>query len=145
MKQMPVKVFVDTNIFVYLQSTTDDEKRTVSRRVIDTFDCVASIQVLNEVSNVLSKKAGFLFKQIGEIVDGIVQACEISIVTYETVRKAHVIASDNQIGYYDSLIISSALESGCEYLITEDLNDGQRINGSLKIVNIFKHPDFFDI
>ncbi len=142
---MPVKVFVDTNIFVYLQSATDSEKRAISRRVIDTFDCVASIQVINEVSNVLSKKAGFSFEQIGEIIDGIVQTCEMSIVAYETVRKAHIVASDNKIGYYDSLIVSSALESGCKYLITEDLNDGQIIDGTLKIVNIFKHPDFFDI
>jgi predicted nucleic acid-binding protein len=140
---MAAKVFIDTNIFIYLQSVTDSEKRAVSRRVIDTFDCVASIQVLNEISNVLSKKAGLSFEQIGEIVDGIVQTCEISASTYETVRKAHMIARDNKIGYYDSLIVSSALESGCKYLFTEDLNDGQVINGILTIVNIFKHSDFF--
>ena len=39
--------------------------------------------------------------------------------------------------YYDSLIISSALESECSYLLSEDMADGQLIEGSLAIKNIF--------
>jgi len=141
---MPAKVFIDTNIFVYLQSTTETEKRDISKRAVDAFYCTASTQVLNEVSNVLSRKAGFSFDQIGEIVDGIVQTCEIAIVNYDTVRKAHEIAAKYQYGYYDSLIISSALESNCETLLTEDLADGQVIDGKLTIVNVFDHPELLD-
>jgi predicted nucleic acid-binding protein len=38
--------------------------------------------------------------------------------------------------FYDSLIIAAALDSGCDRLYTEDLQDGQRIEG-LTIVNPF--------
>jgi predicted nucleic acid-binding protein len=34
-------------------------------------------------------------------------------------------------------MIASALNSGCEYLLTEDLADGQVIEDRLTIVNIF--------
>jgi predicted nucleic acid-binding protein len=37
-----------------------------------------------------------------------------------------------------SLIIASALDSKCKYLITEDLADGQIIDGQLAVVNIYK-------
>jgi len=142
---MNAKVFVDTNVFIYLQSTTDSEKRIMSQIVIDTFNCVGSTHVLNEISNVLSRKAKFSFTQIGEIVDGIVQSCEIVIVNYGTVRKAHEIAQKYQFGYYDSLIISSALESNCKFLFSEDLTDGQIIEKVLTVVNIFKHPELLPV
>ena len=43
-----------------------------------------------------------------------------------------------QYGYafYDSTIIAAALEAGCDRLLTEDMQDGQRMEG-LTIVNPF--------
>ena len=38
--------------------------------------------------------------------------------------------------FYDSLIIAAALEAGCARLLSEDMQDGQRID-SLTIVNPF--------
>jgi predicted nucleic acid-binding protein len=142
MKQMQDKVFVDSNIFVYLQSTTDEEKRNISKRVVDDFDCVLSTQVLNEVSNVLSRKAQMSFEQVGEIIEGMVQTCDLVIVSYETIRMAHDIAKDNKLSYYDSLIVASAQEAGCKVLLSEDLTDGQ-VLGEVKIINIYRHPEMF--
>jgi predicted nucleic acid-binding protein len=42
------------------------------------------------------------------------------------------------VSYWDSLIISSALESGCKILYTEDMHHNQIIEGKLKIINPFK-------
>ena len=42
-----------------------------------------------------------------------------------------------QYGFYDSLIIASALSAGCDRLYSEDLHDGQIIEG-LTIENPFK-------
>ena len=39
--------------------------------------------------------------------------------------------------YWDSLIVASALENNCSILYTEDMQDGQVIEESLKIVNPF--------
>lgn len=40
--------------------------------------------------------------------------------------------------YWDSLVISSALESGCSILYSEDMQNGQVINKKLTIKNPFK-------
>jgi predicted nucleic acid-binding protein len=39
-------------------------------------------------------------------------------------------------GFYDSLVIAAALDAGCTQLYSEDLQDGQRIEG-LTITNPF--------
>jgi predicted nucleic acid-binding protein len=40
--------------------------------------------------------------------------------------------------FYDALIIAAALEAGCTPLFSEDLHDGQVINGGLTIRNPFE-------
>ena len=80
------KVFVDTNIFIYLQSINEIDKRLASKQVFNSFDCVCSTQVLNETANVLSKKAKMSFDQVVEIIRGIVHTCELIVVSYETIQ-----------------------------------------------------------
>jgi predicted nucleic acid-binding protein len=48
-----------------------------------------------------------------------------------------LIAEKYRYSFYDSLIISAALSSGCKILFSEDLHHGQLIEGKLKIVNPF--------
>ena len=52
------------------------------------------------------------------------------------VDKAIKILDSLEYGWYDSLIISTALESGVSILYTEDLQNGQVIEG-VEIVNPF--------
>lgn len=40
--------------------------------------------------------------------------------------------------YWDALIVASAHQSGCQYLLTEDLQDGQELDG-VQVVNPFLH------
>ncbi|MDE0152239.1 MAG: hypothetical protein OXN23_00020 [Gammaproteobacteria bacterium] len=54
-----------------------------------------------------------------------------------THTKALSLAQSYGFGFYDCLIISSALEAECDILLTEDLQDGQRIE-NLTVVNPFK-------
>jgi predicted nucleic acid-binding protein len=48
------------------------------------------------------------------------------------------------LSIWDSLIVSAALLAGCRYLLSEDLQDGQLIDG-LEVVNPFAHrPEELD-
>jgi predicted nucleic acid-binding protein len=76
-----------------------------------------------------------------KIIDAMLGACEISSVSAETIKQSLILHKKYQYPYYDCLIIASALENGCEYLFTEDLQDGQLINSKLKIIDIFKPAD----
>jgi len=59
-------------------------------------------------------------------------------IYFELSLKAVQIKLKYFFSYWDSLIIASALESGCSILYTEDMQDGQLIEERLKIVNPFK-------
>ena len=52
---------------------------------------------------------------------------------------AQALGIAERLGYqvYDSLIIASALEAGCATLYSEDMQDGQVVEGRLTIRNPF--------
>ena len=52
------------------------------------------------------------------------------------VDRAVDLARSHGFGFYDALIVASALAAGCDTLLTEDLQAGRRIAG-LTIVNPF--------
>ena len=62
---------------------------------------------------------------------------EMTLISAKTIEKALNIFVVYKFSYWDSLIVASALESGCSILYTEDMQDGQVIEGRLKIVNPF--------
>ena len=47
------------------------------------------------------------------------------------------IADDTSISHWDALIVAAALHQGCETLLSEDLQDGQIIEG-VRVVNPFR-------
>jgi hypothetical protein len=58
-------------------------------------------------------------------------------ITAATHEAALVIAGRTVYAIYDALIIASALEAGCGTLLSEDLQDGQLIDGRLTVRNPF--------
>jgi predicted nucleic acid-binding protein len=58
-------------------------------------------------------------------------------VNERTVKKALFVHGKYGYSYYDSLMIAAVLENGCDYLLSEDMVDGQVIEGTLTVKNIF--------
>ena len=135
---MKDKVFLDTNIFVYTQSSVEIKKRGVSTNIIENYDCHTSTQVLNEVSNVMFKKLKMQTSEVKQIITAIKINCKISIISYDMVQMALDLKDRYGYSYYDSLILVAGLESGCQKLFSEDMSDGQIIESTLKIINPFK-------
>ncbi len=54
-----------------------------------------------------------------------------------TIRQALELRERYALSLWDSLLLSSALEANCSVLYTEDLQHGQVIEGTLRIVNPF--------
>jgi predicted nucleic acid-binding protein len=50
------RIFLDTNVFVYLYSEDEPEKRSVALNIFDRVQCVTSTQVLNEFCSVCLRK-----------------------------------------------------------------------------------------
>ncbi|QDZ40514.1 PIN domain-containing protein [Euhalothece natronophila Z-M001] len=134
---MPVNIFLDTNIIIYVYSRDEPDKQKRAFECIQVGKPWISTQVLNETINTLRRKFKLDYAQIKLVVEELSQRLEVAIVSTTTIQNSLAIAERYQYSYFDSLIIASALEMKCDYLYSEDLQAGQNINDQLKIVNPF--------
>ena len=126
--------FLDTNVLVYAQFT--GAKGEVARQLILTGG-VISVQVLNEFASVLHRKFRLDWDAVAEaIADMRIALDPVRPIDVSTHTDAVALARSNGFSFYDSLIVASALEAGCDILLTEDLQAGRRIAG-LTVVNPF--------
>ena len=129
-----MSAFLDTNILVYAQQT--GPKATIARDLIAQGGTI-SVQVLNELTNVLRKKDNRSWRDIELVLDDVDNALEpASPLTAATTRAGLALARDHGFAFFDALIIAAAIEAGCDVLYTEDLQHGRSIGG-LNIVNPF--------
>ncbi len=99
---------------------------------------ILSVQVLNEFTAVASGKMRVPWKRVLGSLNAMSAICPDPLpMTMETHRKALQIVERYQYYIYDALIIASALESSCLTLYSEDMHDGQVIDG-LTIRNPFR-------
>jgi predicted nucleic acid-binding protein len=136
--------FIDSNVFVYLFDETDERKRGTAERIVEVGvqanSASISFQVVQETLNVVtgpklaSPMGGEDAKSFMEEVLAPLWRVSPSLALY---RRALDVRSRYRYGFYDALIIAAALDAGCTRLYTEDLQDGQRIDG-LTIENPFK-------
>ena len=134
---MPDKVFLDTNVLIYGYSEDEPDKRQRAIDCVRSGEAWISTQVLNETINVLKRKFSLSYSQIRDAVQEISKGFPIILVSVNTIEMALNLAERYQYSYFDSLILASALEAGCQILYSEDLQDGQRIENQLMIVNPF--------
>lgn len=139
MKQTAGSTFLDSNILVYCYTGTEPQKQQMAFQVIDDSPLlVISTQVLQEFCNVAYKK--FSPKEI-DLEQALLEIQSLAVVhvnTVDTINKANMLKGKYGYSFYDSLVIAAALEAGCSILYSEDLQDAQVIENSLKIVNPFK-------
>ena len=131
------KAFVDTNVFIYLYSGTEIEKQKTAQGIIENFNCVISTQVLNEFSNVCIKKFNTNSDEVLASIKEIIEASTVLYIETEDILQAILLQKKYGYGYWDCLMLVSALKSECKYILTEDMRNGQLIEGKLVIKNIF--------
>jgi len=137
-----VRAFVDTNVLVYLYSGVDYIKQKQVFLALNEYDCQISTQVINEFSNVCIRKWKAPKENILHAIKRICLYCDVAYIYETTIEKAFAVHEKYGYAYYDSLMIASALENDCRYLLSEDMADGQIIDGRLIIQNIFAHENF---
>lgn len=135
-----MKVFLDTNVFLYAFLNQDAEKKMVAAKILATAirdgNGYVSLQVAKEFCNVMTKKASKPISEIAIALD-LISRFNYTEGTFGRVRRALEIKERYGLQFYDALIIAAAEASGCEEIYTEDLNDNQLYCG-IKAVNPFK-------
>jgi len=134
---MKDKVFLDTNIFVYLYSEDEPQKQSVALKTIDKNHCVTSTQVLNEFCSVCLRKLGMHSNEVLPSINEIIENCELCDINIDTIQSALLLHNKYGYTYYDCLVLASAISNECKYLYSEDMQHNQVIEGKLKIINPF--------
>jgi len=133
---MPGKAFFDTNVLIYAVAKEDPRGRRAEALL--AAGGVVSVQVLNEFVSVARRKLQMPWKNVNQALEAIRVLCPSPVpITITTHEAALRIAEDYGYEIYDALVVSAALEAGCKTLCSEDLQDGQVIDGKLTIRNPF--------
>jgi predicted nucleic acid-binding protein len=145
---MTDNVFIDTNIFLYAKFDDGSEKFKIANDLFNTFFQIKkpfiSTQVVNEFCVNAIKKGGDPL-EIHTAAAHFDKYFHITSVTMNTIIDSFLIYESYHFSHWDCLILAAALDSDCKILYTEDLSDGQIINGTLKIINPFIHNDIINI
>lgn len=136
------KVFVDTNVLVYGYDISAGQKHNDAVKLLkdlwNTGRGIMSTQVLQEFFVTVTKKIPNPLDMV--IAKNIVRdflKWKLIVVDGGIILDAIDIQHEYRYSFWDSLIISSAVEGGANTLFSENLSDGQVIKG-VNILNPFR-------
>jgi predicted nucleic acid-binding protein len=134
-------VFVDTNVFLYRHDLAVPEKQAAATDWLShlwrTRTGRVSTQVLQEfyVNATRKLRPGLPLEQARAEIEDLLSWRPLQIES-ETIRAAWKIQDRFGLSFWDSLIAVTARAGGCSFLLTEDLQHGQDLEG-VQVVNPF--------
>jgi predicted nucleic acid-binding protein len=139
---MSDRFFLDTNIFVCSFDRSAPAKAKKAEKLItkalETQKGVVSYQVVQEFFNVAHRRFSHPMRvadaeqYLGTVFRPLLSVHSSASLYGEALR----LQAKTGLSWFDSLIISAALQANCDLVFTEDLQHGQRF-GSLRVENPF--------
>jgi len=138
---MTDKYFLDTNILVYAYDKSESDKENGAQKILEdgirNENAVLSTQVLGEFFNVTTKHINNPFSAVeAEEILRSLSVMQVAEITAIDVFRAIETHKKYQTSYWDSLILSTAEQSGCNIVYSEDFNHEQTYN-NIKVINPF--------
>jgi predicted nucleic acid-binding protein len=137
---MTDRIFVDSNVWIYLFADKDNPKCGMAESYILAHNIshilVVSYQVINEVTHVL-KKRHFTEPHLRTVIEYMSRICIIQDYSTDIALLASDLREKHLFSFWDSHIVASALTAKCHYLATEDMQHNQVVS-ELTIKNIFQ-------
>jgi predicted nucleic acid-binding protein len=127
--------FIDSNVILYLLD--NGPKATIAESIIREGG-VISVQVLNECLSNLRRKSKLSLYDCNRFLYAIRNLVEVVPITIETHDLGRAIAERYQLSVFDSMIIASAIASGCKKLFSEDMQHAMVIEDFTTIENPFR-------
>lgn len=127
--------FLDTNVLLY-QISTDPRKAARAEDLLREGGTI-SVQVLNELANVARRKMGLGWAEVRSLIETV--RALLDVVPLDTSIHEMGLHLCERYGFaiYDGMIVAAAIQSGCDVLWSEDMQDGLRVENCLTIRNPF--------
>jgi predicted nucleic acid-binding protein len=132
-----VTTFADTNVWVYAFDRADPSKRRKAAAALAAEPVVVSTQVMSEFFVVVTRKlAKPLSTSDAHAVVREMARLQVVSIDAALVDAAIEGAEAWGISYWDALIVRAAEAAGCDRILSEDLEHGQRL-GSIVVRDPF--------
>lgn len=129
-------VTLDTNVAIYAFSSAG-AKAAAALTVIERADFI-SVQLLNEFANAIRRKQDRPWSEINPALDRIRKSVPKIVPLDEAVHVEAVrLVERYKLGFYDALMLGSALLNGARTFYSEDMQHGMSIDETLRVVNPF--------
>jgi predicted nucleic acid-binding protein len=133
--------FVDTNVLIYAHDRSAEGKHLRARELVrglwESGEGCLSIQVLQEFYvNVTQKVAKPLTPEAAAQIIADLSAWQVYRPGVEDVQDAIRLQDRYQVSFWDTMIIASALQLGCQTIWSEDLDPGQAYD-QVKVLSPF--------
>ena len=136
------RCFLDTNVFVYALDDRDQRKKSIASELIERgiaeATAVTSTQVAVEFANVANRhrEPHIIAEAASLVLDMTIRSMIEAPTSIDDILAADRICRTHSLSFFDALIVSAAIEHGCEVIYSEDMQHGQVIKG-VKIINPF--------
>ena len=131
--------FLDTNVIAYAfdRSAGDKRDRALAILADDAEELVVSPQVMAEFYVTATRTfAEPLPASVAHDVVRELARLTVAPLDADTTLTAITVAQEHRIAFWDAQIVVAAARSGCDTLLSENLNHGQRIL-DVEVVNPF--------
>jgi predicted nucleic acid-binding protein len=136
---MTAPVFVDSNVFLYAVDEADQKKQRAARNwraeLWKSRRGRVSFQVLGEfyvnAIRLLPKARDEARAEIRDLLAWNPVVTDAAVLEY-----GWKLQDRYRLSYWDALIVAAAKASSCRYLLTEDLQPGQKLDG-IEVINPF--------
>ena len=129
----------DTNILIYAVNTDEKKKHRIASELLAAAadrDCLLTLQSLGEFFNAVRRKNMASLDNAIDITRVWQQLFHLVSADQDTYNEAVEYVRDHQISFWDAMIWVLAKQSGCEFIISEDMQHERRLGG-VEIVNPF--------
>jgi predicted nucleic acid-binding protein len=133
---MNKKIAIETNVLVYVRDNHENSKYQIVMDIIDAMPVVCS-QVAVEYMNVIKRLFKLTKQECMAICLCDTENCDFRSVGYQTLQYANNLMLQYDFQLFDSIVVASALEAGCDILYSEDFQHNQLIENRLRIINPF--------
>lgn len=134
---MSDRIFCDTNVCLYALHAETPHKADRAMSIL-ALNPTISTQVLGETARTMLMKFRYTPDETGRHLRFLSDRCNVEQLETGDFISSLAIFQRYSISWWDSLIVAVALRSNCSLLLTEDLQDGSRIDDRLTIMNPFK-------
>ena len=135
----PNRFTLDTNILIYAVDRSAGAKHDAADRLVQDAadkDCCLMLQSLGEFFHAATRKGLARIEDIAQYTAVWQRVFTIVPASVDSHNEAVNLVAAHRFSFWDAMILATAKEAGCACILSEDIQDGRRVDGG-EIVNPF--------